>query len=344
MSFITITPTSIPFTKNSLYLNDKTDKDLLIMNGEYYASASSQLSDKYQPYNVFNGTTKKPWISARSKSFNYTRDPYDNKHRISKYVGGGDGDTHWHTKVGHINVEGEWLQITLPNPIILIQYSILTYSSPKYENGRNFPKVFFVLGSNDETTWHVVDQQSLQSMPEDVSSPVEFKVYSSNKFKTFRFIFHQLFSGSAVSISQINMFGSNRIVVNKEPFSTLGNTIISPSNLRNMSIPNTDYTPYNKYEDLYTTTSKTIETFDTTTGNINISQDLNTYGNIYNELTTNTKYVNEYTGNYRSDKNLSYKDGIEGDSRTLLIQQNNMFLLATITVAILTLGAIVLSK
>ena len=337
MPIITITPTSIPFTQNLLNINDKTDKDLLVMNGKYTVSSSSQLSNDQSAYNVFNGTTDTPWISALKNASDYTQDPYDNKHTISKYVGGGNDSTFWRTSIGNgkINIDGEWIQIELPNPIILVSYSILVYSAKEYGNGNNFPKVFFILGSNDGTKWSVVDQQHINNFPADISKPVSFNVYTPKKFKIFRIVFHQLFNGHAVSISQINMFGSTRIVVNEEPFSIIGNSIISPTILRNMSSIN-DFMPYDKYENSYTSTitTKTIETMDNQT----------TYTNTYNLLTTNDKYKNDYLGNIRSDKNKTFKDGITEDSKTILIQQNNMFILATLTVAFLTLGAIVISR
>jgi hypothetical protein len=344
MSLFTITPTTIPFTHNEVNINDKTDDKLSILNGIYKVSASSQLSEENAAYNVFNDTSenKKGWSCAKMNSSDYKQDPYDDKHTISKYIGGGDDKTYWNTHIGNksVNIAGEWIQIQVPNRIFLVKYSILIDFKTEFR-GNNFPKVFFVAGSNDGKKWSIVDQQYLKNIPADISKPVSFDVYTPNKYKFFRFIFHQLFKGNVITISQINMFGSSNIVVNDEPFSTMNDSIISPTILRNMS--SNDYAPYNKYENKFSNhyNENVIEGATT----MSVSDMHSEYGNTYLKMTTEDKYKKEYSESViRSDKNKNFKDGITEDARHMLIQQNNMFLLATLTVAFLTIGAIVISR
>ena len=183
--------------------------------------------------------------------------------------------------------------------------------------------------------------ERLQNIPADISKPVLFNVYTPKKYKIFRFVFNQLFGGNIVTISQINIFGSSNIVLNKEPFSTMNTSIISPTNLRNMSSMN-DYVPYNKFEKNYSNTDTENITEGATT--MTVAEMQSNYGNTYVKLTTDDKYKFDYTGSVRSDKNKFFKDGITDDARHMLIQQNNMFLLVTLTVAFLTIGAIVISR
>ena len=344
MSLLTITPTSIPFTHNEVNITDKTDKDLIILNGIYKVSASSQLSEENAAYNVFNELTepKKSWSCAKTNVSDYKQNPYDDKHTVSKYIGGGDDKTYWRTPIGNgkVNIAGEWIQLEVPNPVFLVKYSILIDEKTDFK-GNNFPNVFFVVGSKDGGKWDIVDQQYLKNIPADISKPVSFDVFNPKKYTMFRFIFHQLFKGNVITISRINMFGSSNIVLNEEPFSTMNGSIISPTILRNMS--SNDYAPYNKYENKFSNNynEDVIEGATTMT----VSDMQSEYGNTYLKLTSDDKYKKEYSESVvRSDKNKNFKDGITEDARQMLIQQNNMFLLATLTVAFLTIGAIVISR
>lgn len=121
-------------------------------NGTYVVTASSQYEGGVeQAWNAFD-LTLAPWTSQSSLTANYST-----------------------SNVGPSNTTitgGDWLQITLPRPIQLDAYTIMQV----YETDR-FPKVFYVLGSNNGgTSWTVVDYRNLTVCPAKSTETVSFKV------------------------------------------------------------------------------------------------------------------------------------------------------------------------
>lgn len=111
------------------------------------------------------------------------------------------------------NIQGEWIQIQLPNPVFLYSYcikvpsnntsqsplSILKYDTPndslkalyktnlykKYldNNISYFPKIFMLVGSNDGKKWSFIDQQSLVDSPELEITFNEGYCYDKNNYE-----------------------------------------------------------------------------------------------------------------------------------------------------------------
>lgn len=61
------------------------------------------------------------------------------------------------TTAGGVTYPGEWLQIQLPQAIVLSSYSIFPQST-------NIPATWNVFASNDGTTWNVIDQRGTQTL------------------------------------------------------------------------------------------------------------------------------------------------------------------------------------
>ena len=117
-----------------------------ILNGIYISSASSifQSNNAYSSYKAFDYDTNSFWNSASI---------YNTSTNNGYYTG---TDTTYITDTGQTQA-GEWIQIQLPYVLSLTGYSILPRSS---NNLFQFPKKWFLVGSNDGTTWYAIDFQS----------------------------------------------------------------------------------------------------------------------------------------------------------------------------------------
>jgi hypothetical protein len=58
-------------------------------------------------------------------------------------------------------VSGEWIQVKLPSPIRLTRYGI----APREQNGHRFPLDYYILGSNDGTTWYSIKSVTNSQIP-----------------------------------------------------------------------------------------------------------------------------------------------------------------------------------
>ena len=112
--------------------------------GTYVASASTEWSDgNYPPWKAF-GSTNADWASL---------DTYNPS--TGAYTGSVS------TTAGGVGYTGEWLQIQLPQRIVLHSFEI--EASRLYGNGVQIykaPQIFYILGSNDGTTWTLVHSES----------------------------------------------------------------------------------------------------------------------------------------------------------------------------------------
>ena len=211
MSLITVAPLDTPFTRNDLTVtNNVTNK---FKNGTYVISSSSYSSTNNLAYNAFNATTTGYWESGSTKPGSnpvYVQDPYTNSSPAS-YVGGGVPTTTFKTKVGTSTIGGEWLQIKIPYKIFIDSYSIL----PRQDaNSNQFPKKFYLLGSNDGNKWEIVDQQVNPKPSDDTKKPTQFSVTTIYSYTYFRFIISEMYKGSSASICQLNLFGYLNLISN----------------------------------------------------------------------------------------------------------------------------------
>jgi hypothetical protein len=139
------------FASNSLTVSNlSTD-----VNGVYISSSSSALNvggTNYLPYLCLNSSTNDRdfWHTALTGYSGYTQSPYNN----GIYQGGGSSSTYYSTITTTETVVGEWMQIHLPYSLSLTQYNLKTREFP----GR-CPITFSVLGSNDGTSWVILNSQ-----------------------------------------------------------------------------------------------------------------------------------------------------------------------------------------
>ena len=232
------------FTSNSI--NRINNNSNCILNGTYNVSSSSYLNDNTMPYNVFNKTLSNTdtvfWSCNTIENnfdFNplkvtpYIQSPYDVK--TGKYQGGGNSNFFKTTVINGSNngsnndiinndiIEGEWIQIQLPEIICLVKYSILVPVSQHTFN--YFPLEFYLVGSYDGKNWYYIDHQILNNVNTDNGIPKPFLINNIIvKYNYFRLIIVKMpLSCSIVRINQFCIYSNpscliSTDLINKEGF------------------------------------------------------------------------------------------------------------------------------
>jgi len=169
--------------------------NLVYGNGTYVCNASSYYtaSGPLYPYNAFTKNVATSWAS--NVNAYSTTSPY-------QYTAG----VYSTTAVGGTVCNGEWLQIQLPAPIVLSSYS-LTVSSSNYQY--QGPGAFYILGSNDGTTWYLLDYRSGINwvQPNQLQT---FNVSASNAYTTYRMVVYAL-DGYLNTIVQVPVIAGWRL-------------------------------------------------------------------------------------------------------------------------------------
>jgi hypothetical protein len=113
------------------------------LTGSYVANCSSfySASGTEQPWRCFDKNNNGTWWTTATGSYSTTD---------GSYTGG-----IYSTTISGSAYAGEWIQIQLPVAIILTSYTIYTSSIAS-----RAPKTFKLAGSNDGTTWTLVDTQT----------------------------------------------------------------------------------------------------------------------------------------------------------------------------------------
>jgi len=136
----------------------------------YYVSTSSFLNNDmgYFPFKLFNKNT--------TNSNFYHSGRYYNK---GQYTGSTS------TTDNNSNVyNGEYIQIQLPTQICLYSYKI--YAKTDTADTRS-PRKFYILGSNNNTTWYLVDEQNENNWS-SIQSVKQYYPNSNNKYNYFRLV------------------------------------------------------------------------------------------------------------------------------------------------------------
>jgi hypothetical protein len=163
----------------------------LVPASGYTATASTTVSGNV-PSRLFDRAQTTRWASA-----------------LSTYANGGGGAIYIGsvstTVAGLGNVLGEWAQIQLPAPARLTRYAFY----PSIGLTSRSPVDFVVVGSNDGSTWDVVDQVVYSGFTYTNYKPTAFIPRSSTQsFSTYRLIVQKLFvNGLLVDIAEWDLFG-----------------------------------------------------------------------------------------------------------------------------------------
>ena len=164
--------------------------------GAYIASSSSSLGgwSAYGAFDdVFYADGPHSWASS-TQVFSPT----------GSYIG-----TASTTTASGAVLAGEWLQLQLPSPLVLSAYLLATTASSNF-----FPSSWTLLGSNDGSTWAVVESRSGMALAPSSSPPSSFFVSSiPAAYSVFRLVITanvNLGSGSSTQycvVSELQLFG-----------------------------------------------------------------------------------------------------------------------------------------
>ena len=144
---------------------------VLDISGTFVFTQSSYDAVYHSCWNMFNEFKPgKYWNCDVFNGINgYIQDPYD--YNTGDFRGGGTA-FYWTTSVvadpfyGNItSIAGEWVQVQLPYQILLTSYRLWPIMIYPGQTSWDvvFPNRFYLVGSNDNTTWHIVDYQNLNN-------------------------------------------------------------------------------------------------------------------------------------------------------------------------------------
>jgi len=199
----------INFTSDNLTVSTGTGSYIYI-NGTYsgYASSSSTNGGDgggyiYPCFN--NGNSGSFWHT------NYSGGTGAYALIGGQYNGSGSYLGTTSTTISAISYIGEWCQIKLPYRLQLTNYYIASRSG---QGTTRFPKIFYIAGSNDGTTWYLVDSKSLTTSPDDgTGNLVSFTVNTAGEnyytaYYYFRLVINYTFGGNVVNLIKFYLTGN----------------------------------------------------------------------------------------------------------------------------------------
>jgi hypothetical protein len=155
-------------------------------NGTYIASASTYYDSVQEPWRLYDKVLS-TWTNGTSAT----------------YLGSGGAYTgSVSTTVSGVARSGEWNQIEFPQAITVKSYRLVGH--PNYL-GR-CPKAFVVAGSNDGSTWTLVDQRS--NIGPWANAGFTYTVSTPTAYKYYRLIVQQTYVASeATTLTEFQIFG-----------------------------------------------------------------------------------------------------------------------------------------
>jgi hypothetical protein len=146
----------------------------VISGGTYVASASSAYDAvTYQAYRAFDKNASTVWHQQNAGAYRTT---------TGQYIG--TTSTSFSTIIGGVPYFGEWLQIQLPTANVLSSYAITSRTSL----GVQAPSTFYIMGSNDGTTFTLVDTQTSISWSAGGGETKTFTASSPYPFSRYRIV------------------------------------------------------------------------------------------------------------------------------------------------------------
>jgi hypothetical protein len=125
---------------------------------------------------------------------------------------GGEGaqivGAYYTTTVSGSSIAGEWLQVQFPSQIWMTSYSLVGRNGV---NDNRIPKIWTIAGSNDGTTWTLVDSQSLATNPTTTATgytagtPVNYSITPTVGYTYYRMIINRIWGTDVV----VNLFQWN---------------------------------------------------------------------------------------------------------------------------------------
>lgn len=167
------------------------------LNGTYIASASSQINSSFSPSKAFDYNTGTFW-NAASNMYNSTG------------VYTGTVSTTINITVGTTTISGEWIQIQIPYALSISGYYMLPRGITS--GILQFPKSWYLVGSNNGSTWYAIDYTSSYT-PTQLTYSNDFgNSYTNyNYYSYFRIIIVTINNTSGTNsptINQIQLWGT----------------------------------------------------------------------------------------------------------------------------------------
>ena len=189
------TNNNIVKVKYPININSYSSSNVYYNDGFTYSSSSqyNATNDYGHTYNAFDDNIATYWGTA-----------------AGVYSGAGYIGSVSTVVVGETSsILGEWLQIQLPSPIILRQYGILNRDGLNFR----FPKSWYLLGSNNATTWNKIDYINLSAIPTAFSTENIFNINNNIPYLIYRIVFTSNFLANSgadyccITLSNFNLYG-----------------------------------------------------------------------------------------------------------------------------------------
>jgi len=377
MNSIQVVPPPDSFTSNTLYVNNLNDADKSFQNGLYLATSSSYSDTSHNAFHAFDGNTNTFWqcgdISGNlnDKNETYKRSSF-NGLVPSSFVGGSD-TLYWSTLVGNENYYGEWIQIQIPYSVYLAEYSITSTNFPrKFAFLGSTDGLTWTLLDKQTLTSSPTSGSTLTYVSKSIIKYSYFRFVISQLFQGRIATITELnIKGNdnlLLNIKPTESFSNmNYQFYNEQKLS-------STEYISSVKMPCGScggYKPYSSYEVLSVNrlvekfqdhgfvsgnTGNTITTqiqplekiiSDTTSLNTNVNLNMNNIGGnlvSYNVLKSSLMTSDyDYSGNsllYLNDEKPKTVDALQSDVNDYAIQEKNVFIIGSISMAILILGSI----
>ena len=185
-------------------------------SGTYIANNSTTTSQTIYPaWKAFDGDVNTLWYSGAAK--------YDTSTNNGAYLGAVT------TTISGVATPGEWVDVQFPTAVSVYSYS-LTRPVSAFSVGI-YPKTFKIAGSNDGTTWNLIDAPANQSTY-TTGVPVIFTLASpSAVYNRFRMCVSNIIgttSSFGTGIGQWTLYGSNASWTSDFYADRLGNLLTAP--------------------------------------------------------------------------------------------------------------------
>jgi hypothetical protein len=132
------------------------------------------------------------------------------------YCKGYDSTTLYRMSTKLYQAAGEWLQAESSSPLKLTNYRILSRNNDvsdasnfRYDNAR-IPIIFYMLGSNDGSTWFLLDAQSLTTTQttRELGSYSTSTTYATQYYTYFRLVINKVSgNGNIAHLTNVQLFG-----------------------------------------------------------------------------------------------------------------------------------------
>jgi hypothetical protein len=121
------------------------------------------------------------------------------------------------TTINGVSVSGLWVQIQLPNPVVLKSYQMITRTAYSLDRFR-FPDNFYIVGSNNGTTWVQLDYKTYTNtdyntlmtpivVAGETRSQLTISIENSVSYTYYRLVVQSLISGDILNFSNFWLYG-----------------------------------------------------------------------------------------------------------------------------------------